>query len=123
MAQKVSCLFSALPLSIGILDDKCRGLEYTSAALRRNLNDPNEELKTSFSKAYEATLQKYHNFLIKSVFHLAMNACPYRKDFYKKLSGGEGEDETIAKLKPWLAGLENCVSILVVFYRDGKHEW
>jgi hypothetical protein len=99
-----------------------RGLEFTSLALRRNVDDPAEELNTSFSKSYEVTLKQHHNMFIRPVFSLAMAAVPYRKDFYKKLSGGD-ENEAMDKLKPWLVGLEKCVKILVDFYKDNKYEW
>lgn len=62
-----------------------RGLDFTSQALRRNIANDKEELNVSFSKAYENTLQKYHSFLVRPVFSLAMKACPYRQDFYKKV--------------------------------------
>lgn len=36
-----------------------RGLEFTSLALRLNIDSPNEELSASFTKAYGQTLSKY----------------------------------------------------------------
>ena len=45
-----------------------RGLEFTSSALRRNVDDPKEELSVSFNKAYDATLSKHHSFLVRPVF-------------------------------------------------------
>jgi hypothetical protein len=50
-----------------------------------------------------------------------MKAVPYRKDFYKKI-GGDDVDATMAKMGPWLDGLEKCVKILVDFYINGKYE-
>jgi hypothetical protein len=90
-------------------------------ALRRNLDNPAEELNVSFTKSYEVTLKQHHNMFIRPVFTLAMSAVPYRKDFYKKLSGGD-ETEAVEKMKPWLSGLEKCVQILVDFYKDNKYE-
>jgi hypothetical protein len=100
-----------------------RGLEFTSLALNRNIKDPNEELSTSFSKAYESTLQKYHNMIVRPIFALAMKACPNRKDFYTKISGNSDESATIARMKPWLEALDTRVQILVQFFKDGKYEW
>lgn len=51
-----------------------------------------------------------------------MKAVPYRKDFYKKI-GGEDEQALMAKLKPWLAGLDKCLRILAQFFADGKYEY
>lgn len=45
-----------------------RGLQFTSQALRRNLDDPSEELSVSFQSAYGATLSKFHSFMIKPIF-------------------------------------------------------
>ncbi|KAI3654304.1 hypothetical protein MP228_001023 [Amoeboaphelidium protococcarum] len=96
-----------------------RGLDFTSSALRRNVDNPTEELNVSFTKAYEGTLQKHHNFLIRPVFALAMKACPYRTEFYKKL-GGDDEAATMAKLKPWLEALEKIVKINNVTLQNVK---
>jgi hypothetical protein len=45
-----------------------RGLQFTSQALRRNLDTPKEELSASFQSAYSNTLAKHHSFLIKPIF-------------------------------------------------------
>jgi hypothetical protein len=53
-----------------------RGLQFTSEALRRNVDTPKEELSASFQAAYSNTLAKYHSFLIKpifSVFNIILN--------------------------------------------------
>ena len=98
-----------------------RGMEFTSAALRRNLTDKSEELSVSFSKAYEVTLQKHHNMFIRPIFSLAMKACPARVEFYRKV-GGEDLVATYALIEPWLAGLEKIVQILNAFYAENKFE-
>jgi len=48
--------------------------------------------------------------LVKGVFTLAMKACPYRADFYKKL--GENEAEVNTQLEEWLTALELNNAIL-----------
>lgn len=92
-----------------------RGLDFTAQGLRRNVQDPTEELSKSFNKAYENTLYKYHSFMVRPVFSLAMKACPYRKDFYEKLGKGSvsWNDEA---MELWLAALERVVAILNAFY-------
>ena len=45
-----------------------RGLEFTAAALRRSIDNTDEELGESFSKAYEQTLRQYHSFVVRPVF-------------------------------------------------------
>lgn len=44
------------------------GLDFTAQALRRNLDNPSEELTVSFTQAYEATLKKYHSIVVRPVF-------------------------------------------------------
>lgn len=86
------------------------GLEFTEKALRKNIQNPSEELNVSFTNAYGETLKQYHNMLVKGVFTLAMKACPYRADFYKKL--GENEAEVNTQLEEWLTALELNNAIL-----------
>lgn len=105
--------------TVGLLWLK-RGLEFTAAALRRNLNDSKEELSTSFQKAYESTLKPFHGFLVRPVFSLAMKACPYRKDFYLKL--GSNVELVQEKMQEWLKALEHILAILIKFYKDEKLE-
>lgn len=50
-----------------------------------------------------------------------MKACPYRKDFYEKLSTGSTEEETKIKLSAWLAALKNITDRLEAFYEKGGY--
>ncbi|KAI8987583.1 glycolipid transfer protein domain-containing protein [Mycotypha africana] len=81
-----------------------RGLEFTSQSLLHSLQNPNDELKTSFSQAYEKTLKPHHNFL------LAMNACPWRKDFYERID--VTTEENTKMMKEWLDALQHLIDIL-----------
>ncbi|KAJ3306468.1 hypothetical protein HDV03_005078 [Kappamyces sp. JEL0829] len=96
-----------------------RGLEFTSLALRHNIDNPNEELSASFSKAYGETLSKFHSFLIRPIFSVAMSACPSRANFYAKLGDGE-VDKVKTQLNEWVAGLEQKVAIVAKFYEAEK---
>ncbi|KAG0744024.1 hypothetical protein G6F57_007648 [Rhizopus arrhizus] len=87
-----------------------RGLDFTAQALRRSLDNPTEELNTSFTKSYEQTLRKHHSIVIRPVFGLAMKACPYRKDFYEKI--GVLTEDGLAQMRAWLEALENIISII-----------
>jgi hypothetical protein len=95
------------------------GLRFTAEAMRRSVTKPDEELAVSFTDAYNDTLTKYHNFVIRPVFKLAMKACPYRKDFYAKL--GEPADKVIEQLKAWLEALEKIVDIIEKFLASGNY--
>ncbi|KAK0505079.1 het-c2 protein [Armillaria luteobubalina] len=104
-----------------------RGLSFTCKALQNAQTKKDEELSVAFSKSYELTLKKFHNFVVKGVFSLAMKACPYRADFYKKLAadpaGGPSATEDVVneELDKWLAALSDIVTRMQTFYEQGKH--
>lgn len=95
------------------------GLDFTAKALRRSVTDTSEELSVSFSKAYEASLKQYHNFVVKGAFAVAMKACPYRKDFFAKL--GSPPERVDEELHKWLDALEKIVKQLQDFYVQGNY--
>lgn len=72
-----------------------------------------KELTTTFTDAYSKTLSKYHGMFVKPVFKLAMQACPYRKDFFAKL--GADQTKVAEQLKVWLEALEKIVKIIFDF--------
>lgn len=96
-----------------------RGLRFTAEAMRRNINNPSQELSVSFNDAYGETLSKYHNMLIRPVFKLAMKACPYRKDLYEKL--GSPLEKVQEQLEEWVAALEKIVKIIEEFLASGNY--
>merc|ERR1711939_555922 len=73
-----------------------RGLDFTAQSLARNQENPTEELSVSFTKGYEATLRKFHNFIVKGIFSVA--------------------------IKAWLTALQNIVSRMQGFYVAGGHD-
>jgi hypothetical protein len=50
-----------------------------------------------------------------------MKACPYRLDFYTKLSSGE-EEKALQQLNEWLIAFEKIVAILVAFFASEKYD-
>ncbi|OLL27127.1 putative protein PLEKHA9 [Neolecta irregularis DAH-3] len=95
-----------------------RGLQFTAAGLRKNIDDKQQELGVSFSKAYEETLRKHHGMLVRPLISVALKSTPYRKDFYKKL--GQDQDLVEKQLIEWLNALENIVSIVMKYFEDNK---
>ncbi|KAI8976030.1 glycolipid transfer protein domain-containing protein [Pilobolus umbonatus] len=91
-----------------------RGLDFTAQALSRSLEDPSEELTVSFTKSYEATLKKFHSFVIRPVFTLAMKACPNRKGFYEKLD--VVTDDSRAQMKEWVQALQQIIYTIQEFF-------
>jgi len=57
-----------------------------------------------------------------------MKACPYRVDFYAKLTadpdgGTPVSDEDFDKeLENWLQGLDSIINRMQKFYEEGKHD-
>lgn len=45
-----------------------RGLSFTCKALQNAQANKSEELATAFTKSYEGTLKKFHNFVVKGIF-------------------------------------------------------
>eukprot|EP00835_Amoeboradix_gromovi_P003029 NODE_187_length_15673_cov_0.222743.p6 type:complete len:186 gc:universal NODE_187_length_15673_cov_0.222743:10510-11067(+) len=86
-----------------------RGLHFTNTALLIAIENPDKELSYCFSTAYSQTLSKYHSFVVKPIFSLAMKAVPYRKDFYSKLSGNKTEMDVMEQQKEWV----NALTIVV----------
>ncbi|CAK1361457.1 Pleckstriny domain-containing family A member 8 [Cercospora beticola] len=98
-----------------------RGLDFTAQSLRRNFDNPNEELAASFRDGYGKTLKQHHSFLVKPIFSAAMSATPYRKDFYAKL--GDDQERVNKELNEWLKGLEKVVAILNTFLASKEAKW
>ncbi|KAI0929885.1 hypothetical protein AcW1_008709 [Taiwanofungus camphoratus] len=104
-----------------------RGLSFTCKGLQNAQASQAEELSVAFTKAYDGTLKRFHNFIVKGVFAVAMQACPYRADFYAKLAsdpaGGPSvpSERLSEELNKWLAGLDTIVTRMEVFYETGGH--
>ncbi len=45
-----------------------RGLSFTCKALQNAQLKKDEELSVAFTKSYEVTLKKFHNFVVKGIF-------------------------------------------------------
>ncbi|KIK09835.1 hypothetical protein K443DRAFT_671151 [Laccaria amethystina LaAM-08-1] len=103
-----------------------RGLSFTCQALQNAQGNKSEELAAAFTKSYEGTLKKFHNFVVKGIFSVAMKACPYRADFYAKLAadptGGPpaSQEKLNEELDKWLAALSKIVNDMEAFYVKGN---
>ncbi|KAF8902903.1 het-c2 protein [Gymnopilus junonius] len=104
-----------------------RGLSFTCKALQNAQSNKTEELSAAFTKSYEVTLKKFHNFVVKGIFAVAMKACPYRADFYTKLAadpdGGApaSQEKLNEELDKWLAALSSIVARMDAFYEIGNY--
>ncbi|KAF8629861.1 hypothetical protein AX15_003222 [Amanita polypyramis BW_CC] len=104
-----------------------RGLSFTCKALQHAQANKASELSTGFTKAYDETLKKHHNFVVKGIFSVAVKACPYRTDFYGKLVADPagGAPATMERLNDgldkWLASLSDILKRMEAFYEAGGY--
>lgn len=96
-----------------------RGLQFTAQAMRETVDLPSAELTKTFTDAYSKTLSQYHGMLVKPVFKLAMKACPYRADFFKKL--GQDQELVMLQLTEWLVALEKIVESIMALFASGNY--
>ncbi|KAI9506867.1 hypothetical protein GGI25_000105 [Coemansia spiralis] len=97
-----------------------RGLELTALALKRNLDNMDEPLSTSFNEAYSKTLMQFHNFIVKKMFGVAMLACPDRATFYDKIGGNN--ERVHDELRKWAIALQDILNQLNIFYASGSYD-
>ena len=95
LQQKVRARYDAVPAQSGTLEQLVenekgekkrtategllwllRGLAFTCKALQIAQANKSKELSVAFTEAYEATLKKYHNFVVKGIFTVrVLSAC------------------------------------------------
>jgi hypothetical protein len=97
---------------------KHSSLEFTTQSIQKSLQNPSEELATSFKAAYKDTLRQHHHALVRPGFQVTLSLAPYRKDFYAKL--GEDQDKVKAEAEEWLNAVEKIVRILQAFLATVK---
>ncbi|KAI0066023.1 het-c2 protein [Artomyces pyxidatus] len=104
-----------------------RGLSFTCKALQYAQANKTAELSVAFSTSYSETLKKFHNFIVKGVFAVALKACPLRSELFAKLradpSGGpeSSEEKLDEELNRWLTALSDIVTRLETFYEKGGY--
>jgi hypothetical protein len=68
---------------------------------------------------YDLFLRYIHLEMIDTDVKIAMKACPYRVDFYKKL--GDDKDKVEKQMIAWLDALERIVSDMTRVYSTEKY--
>ncbi|EDV22227.1 uncharacterized protein TRIADDRAFT_59251 [Trichoplax adhaerens] len=81
-----------------------------------------DEVSVCASTAYEQTLRRYHGFIVKGIFSLAVKASPYRKNFIKALGKDRSESETLEDLRKYTDLLLENVNTLNQFYQETGQE-
>ena len=80
-----------------------RALRLVEGIMKALLKKPAKSMKECCNLAYAGSLKKYHNFVMKGAFGVAVNAAPDRDEFLLKLAPGSPGDvalKSISKLLP-----------------------
>lgn len=80
-----------------------------------------QDLTVCANTAYESTLKKYHNFLVKGIFALAVRAVPTREGFFKTLSNGTCDEAgVVEQMRPYTEALRAQLNTINAFYAANK---
>lgn len=100
-----------------------RALEFTLIILDGIVSNDSdgsvsEDLRPLCNKAYKATLEKYHGWMVQQIFHFVMKACPWRKDILSSLAFGklDMEEIVISQLSAALVNLKANVEVINHLY-------
>jgi len=98
-----------------------RALEFISVFLSE-VTRGNKDLVSAADIAYSKSLKKYHGWMVRGVFALAVKACPYFNDFIKALSNQNAAtiEETLAEMTSSVEALRKILSKLNNYYRKNK---
>ncbi|CAF0867224.1 unnamed protein product [Brachionus calyciflorus] len=79
--------------------------------------------------SYQKTLKQYHNFVVKSIFSLAMRALPSKDEFYKRLvadhsvylnNKSQFEHQVMEEMKVTVKGIDRVIDLIKDFYLKNK---
>lgn len=100
-----------------------RALQFTNAFLQE-IDKGERELVVVASNAYSKTLRRYHGWMVRGVFAMAVKAVPYWKDFVKALgttdSGIAPESDVLSDIKEFTNTLSSLIGKINEFYSNHK---
>lgn len=109
--------------TVGLLWLK-RALEFICVFLECVL-DGEKDLVKCANKAYDESLRKYHGWIVRGIFNLAVRAVPYHKDFVaalKKDRSGVTDEMLYKDMQDSLSPLRGTINELNRFYTlRGQH--
>lgn len=70
--------------------------------------------------AYSETLRKYHNFLVRGIFSVAMKTCPSRAGFVATVGNGADDAAVVERTKEFLVHFTTILDRLNAFYAEKK---
>eukprot|EP00051_Salpingoeca_urceolata_P005535 m.74168 g.74168 ORF g.74168 m.74168 type:complete len:161 (-) comp14411_c0_seq2:115-597(-) len=98
-----------------------RALSFIRVFLSEVVNPSKQALTACATKAYEQTLRKYHNFLVRGIFSLAMKAVPTRENFFKALGGTKTDEAGVtAQINVYLAEMTEQLNAIDLFYAQNQ---
>eukprot|EP01135_Chromosphaera_perkinsii_P000245 Nk52_evm14s62 gene=Nk52_evmTU14s62 len=89
--------------------------------------DNSKTLVEAATGAYNETLAKFHPWIVKGIFNMAMRAVPARDKFFQSLVNdaslkAEGqvaiEEYVVKEMKLYSGGLQTLLSVIVQFYKE-----
>ncbi|EDQ93031.1 uncharacterized protein MONBRDRAFT_30960 [Monosiga brevicollis MX1] len=94
-----------------------RALSFISVFLRELV--AGAEPATAATTAYGETLRKYHNFLVRGIFSVAMRACPTRKKLMDTLAGDSGADDAgvVERIRQFQTSFDPQLAQIDAFYQ------
>lgn len=94
-----------------------RALEFISVFLSEVAEANDESLSGPATKAYAQTLSRFHGWMVRGIFNLAMKSVPYRSDFLKSL-GPAPSDAVLADMREFTVTLSSLLANLATFYSE-----
>eukprot|EP00045_Choanoeca_perplexa_P015778 m.203918 g.203918 ORF g.203918 m.203918 type:complete len:200 (-) comp17078_c0_seq1:3751-4350(-) len=81
-----------------------------------------EKPADSATTAYGESLRKYHNFLVRGIFSVAMRACPTREKLMATLAKDSGLDDAgvVAQVQTMLESFNSLLDEIQAFYDANK---
>eukprot|EP00795_Rhopilema_esculentum_P015248 gene15247-6456_t len=101
-----------------------RSLEFIGVFLADVLTGQ-PDLSKCAKKAYEASLKKYHGWMVQGIFSLAMKAVPYRENFIAALANGASEEEVLKDMQVHVQLMGKNIEVINDFYAkmgEDKHD-
>eukprot|EP00731_Ephydatia_muelleri_P020208 Em0012g1033a len=82
-----------------------------------------QSLDTAAGTAYGKTLRRYHNWIVRGIFGLAVKAVPYYQDFMNQLGSdgsAQANEAVLQDMATFAASLGHLVRLIGTFYVDHK---
>jgi pleckstrin family protein A (phosphoinositide binding specific) protein 8 len=109
----------------------CRAVWFIREFIHEFSKSVNPEMGNCVYFAYQNTLKQYHNWVVRSIFSLAMRSLPTKDDFLKGLATKPEdylnnktlfEKQIVEEMKKTLTSIDSLLNAIRYFYRERKLE-